>query len=354
MNKSIFIGSLKAAFAIIGAVIGAGFITGREIMKFFFGNNQPVLFCILLVAFTVFVYVTLANKNPVIESVMQKSNFIINILCVLTVASMLGATDSLARDLKMSGELPVFSVLMLIFSVFICIGGIEKLTKFNLILVPVMLIVLFAIIGCGLIFSDNKDIGFSRSFDFLSPLLYSCMNVMLTQPLLISIKKEEKTFSPLLTSLITAFALALSAALYLTVLPKECLMSDIPILYLVSNTKWAYYLVASMIAAGIVTTLVGSLYPLLHIIEGKLHVLWVIMVCLLSFLVSRLGFYVIVDKIYPLLSLIAVIYYIVIFCVLPLVFRIKARQRTLKPQVRTKEGYSSLQGQVSAPVRHIL
>ncbi len=346
MNKSIFIGSVKSAFAVTGAVIGAGFITGREIMKFFFGNNQPVLFCVLFIAFTAFVYVTLANKNPVVESAMQKSNFIINILCVLTVASMLSATDSLASDLKISGELPAFSVLMLIFSVFICIGGIEKLTKFNLILVPVMLIVLFAIIGGGLIFSHSKDIGFSQSFNIVSPLSYSCMNVMLTQPLLTSIKKETKNFSPFLTSLITAFALALAAALYLTVLPKECLMSDIPIFYLVSNTKWAYYLVASMIAAGIVTTLVGSLYPLLYVIEGKLHILWVIMVCLLSFLVSRLGFYVIVDKIYPLLSFFAVIYYAVIFCVLPLVFRIKARQRTSMPQARIKGRYSSLQGRV--------
>ena len=276
---------------------------------------------------------------------MQKCNLVINVLCVLTVASMLGATDSLARDVKIGGKVPVFSVLLLIFSVFICKDGIGKLALFNTVLVPIMLAVLLAIIGGNLLFFKSTEVS-GGSCEVFTPLGYVCMNVMLTQPLLSSIKKEEKNFFPFLTSVISAAVLSGFAALYLAVLPKECLLSDIPILYLVGGSAWAYYLVAAMILAGIVTTLVGSLYPLLGVIEGKFHGVWIVMVCLLSFMVSRLGFYVIVDKIYPALCVASAVYYPVIFCVLPLNARIKARRRTSEPQERRVKSYSSLQGRV--------
>lgn len=333
--------SLKTAFALIGSVIGAGFITGREIVKFFYGYNPLVAGGVIFIMFFALFYLLLSKRAEHYHVIFENSNLIIYIFSLLTLSAMLAATDSLAEDMGYIGNIPVFSIAILVISIIICKDGIGKVEKFNLVLVPIMLIVTYIIVAFNL-FSGKIQNNFSQA-NICSCVGYVCMNVLLTQPFIFSMKTEEKKYSPLCTAFFVSVILSITVFLFLLVLPQECIFFDIPILRIVSPSGIAFFVVSFLIAIGIITTLVGTLYPLMNVVGGKKRLLWVCGIAVLVFIVSRMGFYVIVDKLYPLLCILSVLYYLIIFAFLPLYIRIKARKHTLKMPKGIKEQYLSLQ-----------
>lgn len=327
--------SLKTAFALIGSVIGAGFITGREIVKFFYGYNPMLAGIVIFVSFFALFYLLLSKRVERYREIFENSNLIIYIFSLLTLSAMLAATDSLAQDMGYIGNIPVFSIGILIVSIVICKDGISKVEKFNLVLVPVMLIVTYVIMLFNL-FSEKTQNNFVQTNVF-SCIGYVCMNVLLTQPFIFSMKTEEKKYSPLCTAFFVSIILSVTVFLFLLVLPQECIFFDIPILRIVNPSGIAFFVVSFLIGIGIITTLVGTLYPLMNVVGGKKRLLWGSCIAVLVFIVSRMGFYVIVDKLYPLLCILSVLYYIIIFVFLPLHIRIKERKHTLKMPKDIKE-----------------
>ncbi len=339
-----------AASALIGSVIGAGFITGREILTFFYGQSPVLIFLALFLLYFALIFLILIIKDQSIVFAIEKGDKAILFLNILSVASMLGATESLARDVGAGCDFPVWSISLLIISVIVCKKGMRGLETFNAVLVPVMLAVVYAVIffravasGGDLSITGHMSLKDSVSFSPIAVLKYTAMNVLLTQPLLSDVKRDQsqaendsvrgikKIALPFFTSILTAAVLAFTAAYFLSALPKESVLSEIPVLYVAGNGKAAFYLISVTVALGIITTLVGSLYPLTGVVKRR-KMLWTTGVCLLSLALSRLGFFVIVEKIYPLLGVLAIVYYAFTFVFLPSGVRIAERARTLRRQ----------------------
>lgn len=365
MKKNLFGGvkkELGVAFALIGSVIGAGFITGREILSFFYGQSPPFVFlCIFALFFGTFMLV-LTVRNEVSLTLLASGDKVVCFFNLLSVASMLGATESLAADLGIGCDFPIWSIAVLLLSVFVCAKGMKGLAAFNCVLVPIMLFVVFFIVAANF---NAAVAGGSVAFDCFSVMKYVAMNVLLTQPLLTDVRADgEKTGEPvkdppekekgrktrvrsaIVISAVTALVLSATAAAFLSVLPDESVLSDIPVLYVAGKGKAAVFIVGFTVALGIITTLVGSLYPVATLVKGRFSLVWTAGVCLLSLALSRLGFFVIVDKIYPALGVLAIAYYLLTFAVLPSAVRIAERGRTLRRQADRARPFPSLRGRV--------
>jgi len=359
--------SIGAAFAVIGSVIGAGFITGSEILAFFHGQTPLIVFLCLFAAFTLLFCLILKSGNQVSVYLLDKGDKVIILFNFISVASMLGATESLASDLGAGCAFPVWSVALLIITVAVCRKGMRGLSLFNVILVPVMLAAVFLIVLLGGVVVDGTQPDSLRIEPF-SVLEYVGMNVLLTGPLLSSIrrensangisqngkssaeKKKEKTngksFLPFVVSVVASAVLSATAAAFLYALPEESAFSEIPILYVAGGGKVALAAISFVVALGIITTLVGSLYPILELVKGRFSLLWAIGVCLVSLALSRIGFKVIVAKIYPAIGVLAIAYYALTFFLLPSAVHIAERGRTLRRQAGTKAPCRSLRGRV--------
>ena len=316
-------------------------------------------------------------KNEMSLYAVERADNVICLFNILMIASMLGATESLARDMGVGCAFPVWSVVMLAVSIVVCIGGMSRLDKFNAVLVSVMLGIVFVIVAIKLPSVGRGNSAAGAHVNFFAVAKYVGMNILLTQPLLGDIRRESNAIgqvkTTVKTSVLTAFAAALllsvTAAAFLAVLPKESAFAELPILHIVGANKAFYYSVSLTVALGIITTLVGSMYPLLNYSffakstgetaaktgqkenrgdakkrrRGK--IIRAVCICVLSLGFSRLGFYVIVDRIYPLLGILSIAYYLFTFAVLPIFQRV-ARRRTSRRQEYTKARYRSLPDRV--------
>ena len=377
MENKLLRRAFGSSFSIIGSVIGAGFITGREILTFFYGQSPIWVFVLLLAFFFLLMFSVMTVKGEMSLYAVERGDNVICLFNILMIASMLGATESLARDMGVGCAFPAWSVVMLLVSIVVCAGGMSRLDKFNAVLVSVMLAIVFVIVALKLPSVGRGNSAAGAHVNFFAVAKYVGMNILLTQPLLGDIRRENNAIgqvkTTVKTSVLTAFAAALllsvTAAAFLAVLPKESAFAELPILHIVGANKAFYYSVSLTVALGIITTLVGSMYPLLNYSffakstgetaaktgqkenrgdakkrrRGK--IIRAVCICVLSLGFSRLGFYVIVDRLYPLLGILSIAYYLFTFAVLPIFQRV-ARRRTSRRQEHTKARYRSLPDRV--------
>ena len=344
-----FLNTLRISCAVLGGIIGAGFITGREVMRFFYGANPYYSAGLLFVAVFLLIYLLLKVENPNLIFLIKKSSVIINVFNVLILASMIGATDSLGQSIfKISNKIPLFSICLLCISTLTCLNGINKLAKITSVVVPFMILI-FLCVSLTLPLSNNKFDNFTgRPIEVFS---YATMNVFLIQPFLLKIKEEKGKFSPFGVAFLSSLILVVLIVVFLNVLSDDCLTCDIPIISIVSGNLFLRYIISIIIFIAIFTTLIAVQYPFAYK-ENKVRPILLILVTVIGFAFSRMGFYVIVDKIYPIISILSLIYYVVIAFVY-LLFALKMRpKRTSSRQEYIKAPYSSLQDQALKLARH--
>ena len=243
----------------------------------------------------------------------KKSGILILLLNILIMASMLGAIDSLAENLLgIKKEIPLFSIAILLLSTFVCLSGYDKLARLNTLIVPILLLIFF--LAILIISNGGERIANSSNNNLLSCFLYSGLNVFLVQPFLIKIKEEKQAYSPLGAALFSSFILVLAIFLFLGILSEDCIYCDIPLILLVNNNQYLYYLIVTIIFIAIFTTLTAVQFPFCGIV-GKDSFSSLILNSVIAFAISRIGFYGIVDKIYPKIAIIAIVYYMVIIAI---------------------------------------
>lgn len=104
-----------------------------------------------------------------------------------------------------------------------------------------------------------------------------------------------------------------------------------------ASSKFLKYLASLAVFGGIITTQFSTEYPLVCLLkQRKKSGLYIVLLALLTFVLSRLGFYVIVDVIYPLIALIVAIYYLIIVSKSLFSFRQARLRHTSKRQARLK------------------
>lgn len=333
-NKEKNFSTLSVFLIFFGTMIGAGFASGREIYIYFarYGAYGLLMALVISGAFFVLGYIFLQlgkkcivkNLTDFFKLLFGKFSIFFEILImfsyIIVLSAMFAGFDSLQKIVIPSIKFPFLSVVGAILCVFVVLGGLTNISKLNGVLLPLLLVFVFTIFF-STIFNGNLS-NFNILFNFKSnslvgalgsSIIFVCSNMFLTGFLLMktgskTCDKVDKNAS-LLTGIVLSICI-LVGSLTIVVNPTSTL-SDMPFLYLAFNVSNLFVVLSVIILSlAIFTTAVATMYTLTWWLSGYMgnKILSLSIVCVASFLLSRIGFSYIVDIIYPLMGFIDVIF----------------------------------------------
>ena len=338
----------KVVFTVLGAVIGAGFSSGREILSFFAGFDPLISAILFFFLFSAILLILFFDKSYASSKFFSCAKPLIYVADLILASGMLSALDRLYYGLfpNLVG-IPMLSVVFMIISVIVVSGGVEGLKSANLFFTPIVI----AIMSAALMFTVNDDSA-AGGVSVVNVCKYVGLNAFTSCVLFTDMAKVVKTKTKIISVLISS--LVLSALIYFTLRAfsgksEDVLNADIPFLALLGGQKIFYCVFCAALALGIVTTLFACHYPLYELVKTKkCNFFTQSLLCLLIFGVSRLGFYNIVSFVYPVIGGISFFYFGASWVIFRLLIfsRSKRRKNTLKPQERKVLPYSSLRDRV--------
>lgn len=308
---------IRGAVIIVGGAIGAGFISGAELVRFFHTQYFffPVLISSLLFSVQCAFFLWLGKKyggyEGALRSIFGRASSaikaIILVLALIPCAGMLAGLDALLPNLK-----PLASILGIFVTAAVIARGIRGISLVNLILVPLLLIFVFAY-GGGQI-ADFYPVLPKNFAGFGGGVVYAGMNVFLIAPVLLETGKDVKRphcaafFAAIV---ITATAFTILGTIYRA--GEGALESEMPFLYVMQG-KRAF---SVMVALAIMTSLASSLYPLMEAcgqFQGYKKYAAKTLILLAAFALSRFGLTGIVSIFYPVEGILGL--FLSAFCVL--------------------------------------
>ena len=323
---------IKAICTIIGTIIGAGFISGKEIYIFFnqYGTIGILGIAIASILTGIIIYFILIQTkginaknyneylqeikvNPKIKDIL---NSFVNLFLLISFYIMIaGFCACLEQEFGISSLAVGLIICLICYITFM--KKIEGITKINTILIPALLIL---IIFIGLktqiieLLEDvmvNQKIIFNGNW-FIACLEYASYNSILLIPILISLKKytdkNEKKIS-ILVSLIF-FILACILFLLLQIKKEECLNIELPLVYIVGQYGKIYkYLCVILITLAIYTSAIVAGYSLAENCSKtkKVYKNICILICITAVPISQIGFTNLVNTLYPVFGLLGII-----------------------------------------------
>ncbi len=305
------------SFSIIGGIIGAGFITGAEIVRFFpLYTVFPCCFLLFVLLFLFLFGIMSAGANygekqsnlRVLGAFYKIYEPFVLTVSFISVVSMCAGIDNLVATVSgVSEKIPSASLPLIVASYFVCKKGVNGIGVFNLVLVPVMILFILPL-GAGLDMCETGNYPVSLR-KIAEIIIYAGMNCFTSAPLLF--EQGEKY------GLKAVFAGALFASLIVSVCVGVVVVriavtgsgGAMPIMSSLLQNRTYYSLFAFITALGIVTTLVcahfalvsfASKYPVKRTLNG--------VIILLAIAVSRLGFESIINFVYPLVGVFGAAY----------------------------------------------
>lgn len=332
---------VKVAVTYIGTVIGAGFASGQEILRFFtlFGLQGiwGLVFCTVLFAFLGVLLLFLGHRlnatsyreiiifacgkrfGPAIDLLL--SFFLFGALSVM----LAGAGAVFAEQLG----LPTLAgiVVTLVLSVITVFFGLSGIIRANLIVVPVMIV-----LGLAVSLPEVHLARVISVLDSFSPVsqaaapnwllsagLYMAFNLVLAMPVLAPLGKEIPSGRSLILggllggTLLGVLALTMNLAL-LSTYPASA-GYQVPMLMVAGESRPVLlYFYIFILWAEIFTTIIGNLFGLgarLTELTGCSYKKTVLPMMLGALILSLLGFARLVTYLYPMFGYIAIIF---VFC----------------------------------------
>ncbi len=313
---------LNVAFLSIGVIVGAGFVSGRELVSFFGTQNAMIFLCVsgvlIFISFSVVYY--LASKYKSLALINAKLfnrggklfYYATLVSSFILLSGMLSGLDELWKELGVLPTLPVLSITVLVVVALTIGGGVGFLEKINLILVPLILVAVNVVVFT---FGD-----FSLSFSgvtaktgvigLIKSILYVTMNVFTSLPILVATAKSKPFKRNLLGAIIVGIVLTVQAILIIGVVTcggEKTVGSPLPLLAVCANST-VKIIFSVALFFGITTSVYSSFYPLYGFAKNRGGNFGVVILCLSSFVFSRLGLNRIVDYAYPLIGAFGAVY----------------------------------------------
>lgn len=299
-----------AFLALVGGVVGSGFITGKEIAVFFARNGYfAILGAIFssIIFFFLFKYF-LFNGEKVARLLASSKLFLfISIsLNVILSASMLAGIVDISCEMGKASFLII--AITLISCLFVFKKGIKALDRLNIALVPLMILAFVVIFVPKLSLNLNFEKGSIFSSLWFS-ILYTSINIANMTLLLASLgaklTSKQKTQVAFWATLALGVLLLLVVAVLLQ--NQSVIGQDMPLLSLVGS--WQKVVMSGLIFLGSVTSLFSFVYSSSSSLRGlnKNEMINFFLSILLPFILSFLGFGFIVTYIYPLASVLGIL-----------------------------------------------
>ena len=272
-------GQVRLCATLVGTVVGAGFISGAELVRFF--PAEGFLPCLavaaLLFALCFFALFRLGAAYGGYAGMLRAMfgraapavRAFVSVCSLVLCASMFAGLDAaLGEGFGVHTALPVASVAAMPLLYFLSRRGVRGLYLINLLLVPAILLFLCVCVP-ALGETDPTACPASPAAALVCTLLYVCMNAFLAAPVVCDAgAKGGSGGGCLLAGAVIAFC----AAIVLACVTREgagALGAQMPFLYAVGKTAAFGKAFAAVSICGILTTLFSSYYPLYSAAEGK-------------------------------------------------------------------------------------
>lgn len=292
---------LKTTLFIIGTCIGAGFLSGAELVRFFHAGSfvPPVLLSCCIFASLCAYFLRLGKRyggyRGAVRALFGRGASVVFVLipalAFIPCAGMLAGLDALCPSVS-----PLLSLAGLLLVVCVLGRGMAGISALNLVLVPLLLAYVFFSGGELSLTYPSLQNGASCYF---GGAVYAGMNVFLAAPALMDAGKRLK--HTVLPSVLAGLLIAASAVFVLGRIYREgagALNAEMPFLYVMRGSRVFY----GAAALAILTSLASSLYGLLGLCGGlsgvKKYAARTLLL-LAAFGLSRLGLFGIVTFFYP-------------------------------------------------------
>ncbi len=312
-------GIIRATLFIVGTCIGAGFVSGAELVRFFGAGGffLPVIVSSLAFYFLLVFALLLGKKyggyesatNTLFKRFAPAVRILIALFSFIPCAGFIAGFDALLPNYK-----PLLSIVGLL-SVSLFVGrGMKGVGILNAVLVPALIAFLFVFGDCAVAFRALMPVS---AAGFWGGVVYAGMNAFLALPVLMDAGREMKR--PCFSAALAACFIGACALFVLGAVAREgqgAIESEMPFLFVMRGNVLFYVAAALAIA----TSLCSSLYPLFslceRLAEKKKAAKYAAraLVLLAAFAFSRLGLAGIVVYFYPILGIIGLFFSV--FCVL--------------------------------------
>lgn len=295
------------AVLILGAFIGAGFSSGREVYVFFarFGwVSIPMAICVGIVLYFVFMFflTPCPNQNSTLFKLFR---YVVTLSTFVLSSTMFAGCNILSRNIGI--WLVFLTIGICIMLCFYRTGGL-KLT--NYILLPLILVCILV-----LVVVSPLDVVITRANGWLSVgVKYVGLNSILLSLFLVQVSGEysqkEKKLASLIASLVlTMFIVVIS--LLLMGAPDAIAKTEMPLITMAfAKSRILGFVLCAVVWGGLITTLVSGLYVVFGEIQNlrprysKPINLFVVMLC---FALSMLGWDFLTTKVYSVLGMISIV-----------------------------------------------
>ena len=297
--------------AIVGSVIGSGFISGKEVAVFFarFGYwSLPCLFFVFFLFWGVF-YLILAKSDAIIEKTKNsKLFFLFNlILSIIFSSAMFAGVDNLLSFNSFYLNFLIFIAVILV-CLLILKRGAKILNKVNLIFVPIMIILFLLLLSSKSSFTLPLYESEISGWSFFYSIMYVALNTSNGCVMIASLGQGLTNRQKARVGFISALVLMLILMFVNIILLQHpmALSLEMPLLMLFDGYQGLAMKI--IIAVGCSTTLFSLIYTSSFLVRGLCNneFLNFVISIILPSLLSLLGFGFIVTYLYPTASIMGI------------------------------------------------
>lgn len=308
---------------LVGSVIGAGFVSGKEILVFLGKAKGGGILLSVLVGVGAFafshLFLSYGNDKNLrsiddfgVRLFGKRYGFLITVCylfcCFTTLLAMMSGIDALffsAHNVNM----PIFSYIAYFLITPFVIKGIKGVQVFNFFITPVLIALI--ILVCLPLNSRISFNGLNLS-TAISPFMYIAMNFSGISFVLVEVGKDMQKDEIVLSSVISSIIIALLLYfLYSSLKKSQFVDFDLPLMELAkAKGKGSYCFFALFF--GIITTLITSYHALYTFVEQKFKdkTLTVLSLFFACYSISRMGFSKVVGYLYPVQSVFGAIVFL--------------------------------------------
>lgn len=317
---------LKCAMIIIGTLIGAGFASGKEIATFFNMFMEKGIVGIVVSSFlfglVIYLVMNVSKKehkytnNKILSLIVKMFTFI----CFCIMISAIGTYGN--EQYHINFWVGTFFASLICFILFLLkFKGLEKLNNFlvPIILIDIVLVSLTSHISDEyVLYESETNGGILLTNWLLSAILYVGYNSILLIPILnelhvYNLKKKEIS----LLSVFVSLALCLAGVMIyynINLLYPQILSAEMPMIFVAKNTNiYVYTLYNFAILFAIFTTAFSCGYAFLTLNSDKNYFRNCCWICLLSILISKIGFSNLINWCFPIFGYIGIAQIVYIF-----------------------------------------
>lgn len=324
-------------FLVLGAIIGVGFASGKEICVFFYdfgGASILGLIAFGLLYIYLFLVIQYVSNKLKLNSYNEFNTYMFGAFCkiskvaliinfVITSAGMLAGADYLFGTFFNIGyKIP--SLVLSALTLFLLLGGINKIKIVANIIIPLMIgvIVINSLVNTT---PENVNLAISQNNAFMAiyyGLLFGVNNFVAALPVLFETKLKTKG------RLAIIFSICLIILLNILVFASNTYTTDMPMFELSVNVSKAFYYVYFItLIMALFSTLIICSYNTQKILSNfknktdkesidKKNIFLSLFIVILNLIISNTGYSFIVKYLYVISGMISGIYVIILIVIM--------------------------------------